>query len=382
MKILLIPMSAIAETAGPVSRCRRIAIALGKAGATVATCMAEDVNYKAIDGIHNYYLDIPMPFGLPKFIATRTFPIAQKLGITSRKTVSSFDDVLRITGNIDYKYLKKSVQSIRRAIQDFKPDIVYSEFNISAFIAAKIEGVKIYATVSYPTQYTYAHNSKNAKGLNRLLNEFSIGSVDSALQLFDWADKAFCPSIRELEPIDKDNVVFIGALKDMTPKTCTRNKILVYMGNGTVPASLTQKVVSQAFADSNYDVYIASKYLKPNDSGNIHIAPRWDFDTMLHEAVCFINHGGQNSICDGLLYGVPQIVVPGKVFERRYNAKSLTDNNAGILLEFSDFNADNLRAAAEIAINNTSMKENAIALGKKLASSGGINLLVSCILKQ
>ena len=382
MKILLIPMSAIAETAGPVSRCRRIAIALGKAGATVATCMAEDVNYKAIDGIHNYFLDIPMPFGLPKFIATRTFPIAQKLGITSRKTVSSFDDVLRITGNIDYKYLKKSVQSIRRAIQDFKPDIVYSEFNISAFIAAKIEGVKIYATVSYPTQYTYAHNSKNAKGLNRLLNEFSIGSVDSALQLFDWADKAFCPSIRELEPIDKDNVVFIGALKDMTPKTCTRNKILVYMGNGTVPASLTQKVVSQAFADSNYDVYIASKYLKPNDSGNIHIAPRWDFDTMLHEAVCFINHGGQNSICDGLLYGVPQIVVPGKVFERRYNAKSLTDNNAGILLEFSDFNADNLRAAAEIAINNTSMKENAIALGKKLASSGGINLLVSCILKQ
>jgi len=154
------------------------------------------------------------------------------------------------------------------------------------------------------------------------------------------------------------------------------------MGNGTVPASLTQKVVSQAFTDSNYEVYIASKYLKPNDSGNIHIAPRWDFDTMLHEAVCFINHGGQNSICDGLLYGVPQIVVPGKVFERRYNAKSLTDNNAGILLEFSDFNADKLRAAAEIAINNTSMKENAIALGKKLASSGGINFLVSCILKQ
>jgi UDP:flavonoid glycosyltransferase YjiC (YdhE family) len=101
---------------------------------------------------------------------------------------------------------------------------------------------------------------------------------------------------------------------------------------------------------------------------------------MLHEAVCFINHGGQNSICDGLLYGVPQIVVPGKVFERRYNAKSLTDNNAGILLEFYDFNADHLRAAAEIAINNPSMKENAIALGKKLASSGGINYLADCIL--
>ena len=72
-------MSASAETAGPVSRCRRIAVALNKAGASVATCMAEDVNYKPIDGIHNYFLDIPMPFGLPKFIASRTFPIAQKM---------------------------------------------------------------------------------------------------------------------------------------------------------------------------------------------------------------------------------------------------------------------------------------------------------------
>lgn len=373
-------MSAIAETAGPVSRCRRIAVALNKAGASVATCMAEDVNYKPIDGIHNYFLDIPMPFGLPKFIASRTFPIAQKLGITSRKTVASFDDVLRITGNTDYNYLKKSVQSIRNAIQDFKPDAVYSEFNISAFIAAKIEGIKIYATVSYPTQYTYAHNHGYAKGLNRLLQEFSIDKVDSALQLFDWADKAFCPSIKDLEPIDKDNVTFIGALKTASPRTCARNKILVYMGNGTISASKTQKVVSRAFSGGEYDVYIASKYLKPNDSGNIHIAPRWDFDTMLPEATCFVNHGGQNSICDGLLYGVPQIVVPGKVFERKYNAKSLTDNGAGVSLDHSDFDADSLRAAAYSLIHNPETMQNALALGKKLASAGGINLLTDSIL--
>ena len=167
-------MAAVAETAGPASRCRLLATELAKAGAEVATCMAEDVNYKPIDGIKNFFLDVPMPFGLPKFIATRTFPIAQKLGITSRKTVASFDDVLNITGNINYNYLKKSVNSIRAAIQEFRPDIVYSEFNMSAFIAAKIEKITTYAIVSYPSQYEYAHNTKLAKGLNRLLDEFSI----------------------------------------------------------------------------------------------------------------------------------------------------------------------------------------------------------------
>ena len=372
-------MSAIAETAGPVSRCRRIAEAFAGAGAEVATCMAEDVNFKAVNGVRNYFLDIPMPFGLPAFIAKRTFPIAQKLGITSRKTVSSFDDVLRITGNLDYNYLKKSVQSIRHAIRDFNPDIVYSEFNISAFIAAIVEDKKICATVSYPTQYGYAHNSRYATGLNRLLKDFGLDSVDSALQLFDWADIEICPSIRELEPIN-DNVIFCGALKNVLPKECSRNKILVYMGNGTVPASKMLKVVSKAFAGSGYEVFIASKYLDKRDIDNIHIAPRWDFDSLLHESVCFINHGGQNSICDGLQHGVPQIVVPGKVFERKYNAQSLVDNNAGVCLNYEDFNADTLRKTAERVINSAEMRTNALALGQKLSLAGGVDLVVKILL--
>ena len=381
MRVLIVPMSAIAETAGPVSRCVMLAKALKNAGAEVATCMAEDVNYKVVNGVRNYFLDIPMPLGLPAFIAKRTFPIAQKLGITSRKTVSSFDDVLRITGNLDYNYLKKSVQSIRYAIRDFNPDIVYSEFNISAFIAAIIEDKKICATVSYPTQYGYAHNSRYATGLNCLLKDFGLDCVDSALQLFDWADIKICPSIRELEPIDNGNVIFCGALKSVTLKDCHRNKILVYMGNGTISASKTEKVITQAFANSEYEVFIASKYLEKKDIKNIHIAPRFNFDQLLHESVCFINHGGQNSICDGLIYGVPQIVVPGKVFERRYNAKSLTDNNAGVAVDYSDFTAENIRTIADRIIKSNEMRQNALTLGKKLTAAGGLSLIVNNILK-
>lgn len=54
------------------------------------------------------------------------------MSITNRKSVNSFDDVLHLTGNTDYKYPEKSVSDIRKAIQDFDPDVIYSEFNISA----------------------------------------------------------------------------------------------------------------------------------------------------------------------------------------------------------------------------------------------------------
>ncbi|MBP5707054.1 MAG: hypothetical protein J6W76_07185, partial [Spirochaetales bacterium] len=296
-------MSAIAETAGPVSRCKILAETFQNNGITAATCMANDINFKKIDGIPNYYLDIPMPFGLPKVIASRMFPLAQKLGLTARKTVRSFDEVLLMTGNLDYKYLKKSVASIRIAVKDFKPDVIYSEFNISAMIAARLENIPLWTTVSYPTQPSYAHNARLAAGLNKLLEEFHIPRVESTLHLFDWADKKFCPSIKELEPFN-DDVTFCGALKTMPPTEKARNKILVYMGNGTISAAATKNVITQAFAGSIYDVFIASKYLKAQTCGNIHIAARWDFNQMLDEAVLFINHGGQNSIIDGLIHCV------------------------------------------------------------------------------
>ena len=392
MKILVVPMAAMAETAGPSSRCRQLVEGFRLAGIDVATCRAEDVNYKSIDGVQNYFLDIPMPMGLPKPIATRTFPIAQKLGITSKKTVNSFDQVLRFTGNLDYKYLKKSVESVRDAIQEYNPDIVYSEFNISAIVAAKKEGIPLYTTVSYPTQHEYAHDSRLTGGLNHLLDKMRLPRVYSALQLFDWADKRFCPSIRELEPIEElkgeeDSICYCGTFKaaeDIGSKkigVSSRDKILVYMGNGTVSATKTLSVMREAFGDNKfiegkYEVYIASSYLKEESIENIHIAPRWDFSKLLDEALVYINHGGQNSIVDGLLQGVPQIMVPGKVFERKYNAESVADADAGIVIDFRDFDATHIKDAFEKITSSDTMSDSSRKLGDMLRNAGGITNII------
>lgn len=362
-------MAAMAETSGPVSRCCKLVKGYKQAGAQVATCMAEDVNFRSVPGITNYFLDIPMPLGLPEPIAAKTFPVAQKLGITSHKAVPSFDEVLHLTGNLDYKYIAKSVSDIRRAIVEFKADIVYSEFSISAIIAAKLENAKLFATVSYPTQHSYAHSAKLSHGLNRFLLENGLPKVESALKLFEWADERYCFSIKELEPF-AEGVTFCGALKKvhMDVHERERNKILVYMGNGTITAKKMKDEISEAFRGSPYDVYIASSYLKEETDGNIWIAHRWEFDELLDDACLFINHGGQNSIVDGLLHGVPQITVPGKVFERRFNAESLVKNNAGIMIEQDDFHAEVIREKAKKVIVSDKMRESARELGRKLNS--------------
>ena len=378
MKILIVPMAAMAETFGPSSRCRILAEEFAKAGLEAATCRAEDVNYKPIDGIKNFFLEIPMPMGLPAPIAKKMFPVAQKTGITARKTVNSFDQVLFLTGNLDYNYIKKSVASVRKAIREFQPDIVYSEFNISAIIAAHIESVPLCCTVSYPTQHAYANKPELSKGLNRYLREKGLSQVDSALQLFDLADKSFCPSIPELEPIKKEKVFFCGTLKGKREydHAGNRNKIVVYMGNGTISAKKMKKVITEAFSKSRYDVYIASSYLGEEDTDNIHIAPYWDFEELLETAALFINHGGQNSIIDGLIHGVPQIVVPGKIFERRYNAGCIENNNAGAVVSSKEFTPDIIRSTADQLINSKIISDNAQKLGEKLLSAGGVETIL------
>ena len=400
MKVLISAMSAMAETAGPSGRARLLVEHLKNVGIEVATCMAEDVNYNPIEGVKNYYLEVPMPLGLPKTIASRTFPIAQKLGIIEKKNVKSFEDVLHFTGNIDYNYLIKSVEDIRKAIADFNPDIVYSEFNISAIIAAKIENKPLYATISYPTQTEHSSNPKYAKGLKKFLKENNLPDVSSSLDLFKWADKTFVPSIYELEPIDNDNVTFCGTwkdLKDINPNNDNlngndgiendgngndgdnKNIIIVYMGNGTISPKRMLNEIKNAFIGTDYEVYIASLGLEKQEYENIHVDKRWDFSKLLNDSVLFINHGGQNSMIDGLIYGVPQLICPGRVFERIYNGKSVENLGAAKVLNLDEFKSEIIKAESEKLINDNQFRKNSKFIGDKLKSCGGIDCIIDAI---
>lgn len=382
MRVLIIPMSAMAETAGSFSRTILLTDALKEANIDTAVCFAKDVNYKPINHVKCYFLSVPMPLGLPKIIATHTFPMARKLGITNRKSVNSFDEVLHLTGNTDYKYLKNNVSDIRNAIQDFNPNVIYSEFNISAIIAGKIEKKKIFITASFPTQYTYANTPRYACGLNRLLKEYGFAPVKSCLDLFSWADKKFVPSCYELEPFQNKNVIFCGTWKRISPAISkNRNKILVYMGNGTISQKKMVREISAAFRNVGFSVYIAGKGLQKRCFDNIQTAPYFDFNQLLPQSVLYINHGGQNSVIDGLIYGVPQLICAGKVFERRYNAGSIVKIGAGLEIPYKAFTGRNIKAAADKIISENKYRENALKIGNVLLSQGGTENIIHSLEK-
>lgn len=289
MRVLIAPMSAMAETSGPFSRAVALCNKLIERKHEVALCSAEDINYRSIENVKNYYAPIPSPFGTPLFMGKRMLKIAQLLGVQEKKKVNSYEQVLHFVGAINKKHFYEDVFYIRKAIQDFQPDVVYAEFRISAIIAS---------------------NPEYSTGVKGFLKENKSPSIESVLDIFNWADLKVVPSSYELEPIDDKNTFFTGPFSVPTVKTVEspKNKIIAYMGSCTITPKKVISNLTKAFEHTNFEIYIATEQVKPYQHNNINVDRRFDFSELMPEAIAYINHGGQNSIMAGLIYGVPQII--------------------------------------------------------------------------
>lgn len=383
MKVLIAPMSAMAETSGPFSRAAALCHKLIERGHEVAFCAAKDVNYKNIENIINYYAPIPSPLGMPMCIGERMLKMAQLLGIQQKKKVNSFEQVLKFVGVLNYNHFSQDVFCIRKAIQDFKPDVVYAEFRIAAIVASKLENIKVVTGYSYPVQKSFASNPEYSTGIKRFIMENKLPAIESVLDIFNWADLKVVPSSYELEPIIDKNTIFTGpfSVPNIRSVQEKRNKIIAYMGTGTITPKAIISNLTKAFEQTNFEIFVATEQVSPYEDNNINVNRRFDFSKLMPEAIAYINHGGQNSIMTGLIYGVPQIICPGNVFERRYNAASIVNLGAGVSLEVSEFNAETIKSMVNNFNENSIYENNSKKAGEQLLSLGGVNKVVD-ILEQ
>lgn len=377
-------MAAMAETSGPFSRAKALAVALLQKGHIPAFCAAKDINYQPVNGVREYFAPVPSPMGLPMAIGKRAFGIAQRLGVQQRRKVHSFEEVLFIVGAIQERFFAEDVAAVRRAIRDFKPEVVYAEFRPAAIVAARMEKIPVATGYSYPARKAYASSPQYSRGVRKFIKEQGLEEVESVLDIFEWADIKIVPSCHKLEPMDDPKVVFTGPFSPLAPRppstaNPSKNAIVVYMGNGSIPYSKQVAVLQQAFQGGACHVYIASYQADTADMGNIHVARRFDFTTILPGAAVFINHGGQNSILTGIMAGVPQLVFPGNVFERQYNAHSLERENIGKGYLDSEFNPTSIVEAVQSIKAFPGFPENICRIQDQLTQLGGIERAIQAI---
>ena len=372
-------MLARSQMGGPWSRAQQIARAFLSRGHEVALAWGDDGN--CVDPVApTFEIPVPSPLGLPEAIARHTFPLASRLGLMGRKPVHSFEEVLWLTGSLDYRYSCVAVEKLREFMRTWCPDVVYSEFNLAAVIAARAEGISCVGSGSQPTTAVYASSPRKSAGIRRLLREMGMPAPASSLTILQGMKRRFIPSCPSLEPEVGERATycgFLGEVPQLDARSTDRDCAVGYLGSGSVPAGVAVRVGRQISSALGCDVYVAGvpEAVYTADGREIHCAPRLNFAELLPRARVMVHHGGQNSMMDALAYEVPQVVVPGRVFERQFNAEAVERTHCGLSVR-----APKPALIAEAAlrlVNETPLSAGLPKLRDELSELGGTERIVS-----
>ena len=354
-------MVARSRMGGPWSRAQRVARAFQDAGHEAVLAWGDDGNC-ANPIAPTLEIPVPSPLGLPEVIARHTFPLASRLGLMGRKPVHSFEEVLWLTGALDERYTRAAVDALRAHMRAIRPDVVYSEFNLATVIAARAEGVPCVGSAS---------------GIRRLLREMGIPAPASSLTVLEGVRRRFIPSCPTLEPRAGERAVYCGFLDEPPVLTATpRDCALVYLGAGSVPAGVAVRAGRELAEALGCDVYVAgvAEAVQTVGDHEVTCAPRFDFADLLPRARVFVHHGGQNSMMDALSYEVPQVIVPGRVFERQFNAEAVENVRCGLTVRESK--PALIARAARTLVDEPALTSGIRGLRAELSSLGGVARIV------
>lgn len=369
-------MLARSRMSGPWSRAQQIARAFLSRGHEVTLAWGKDGN--CVDPVASTFeIPVPSPLGLPEAIARHTFPLASRLGLMGRKPVHSFEEVLWLTGALDEHYTRAAVELLRTHMRARRPDVVYSEFNLAVVIAARAEGICCVGSGSQPTTASYASNPRKSAGIRRLLREMGMPAPASSLTILEGMRRRFIPSCPTLEPRAGERAVYCGFLDEPPALTAApRDCALVYLGAGSVPAGVAVCAGRELAEVLSCDVYVAgvSEAVQAVGDHEVTCAPRFDFAELLPRTRVFVHHGGQNSMMDALSYEVPQVIVPGRVFERQFNAEAVENARCGLTVRASQ--PALIARAARTLVDEPALTSGIRGARAELSSLGGAARIV------
>lgn len=335
MKCLLIPISFISKNLSDTSLVK----ALTRAFDEVAICANEEYEVE----------------GITFFPLTKPSLSTYRLNKANQVDINSFDDYLYQYNLTDKKFLINEIETICEAIDEYKPDIIYSHNNISAIITAKIFNLPCFSTYSYLIN-RHSINRKAINNINYVLAHYQMAQVLNIPELYASVKHKFVFNLSKYEPIDSDDITYVGKILDNLCSTYQKN-IVVNLPNTLISEKKQLKVIKESFMNSTYQVEMyGRKY--PGNYANIHVSNNLMLHSALANAQVFIHDGSNNNIDLGLQYQVGQIIIPNHFNHHGFNADYMCEENCAFRLSQSLFNVKYLYESFKALVDNPKYIEN------------------------
>jgi UDP:flavonoid glycosyltransferase YjiC (YdhE family) len=386
MKVLLTVFSPPTGSYGSLTRVMALAKGFLARGHSVSFCasgqiaaLLETKQFKV------HLMPEPTMLGLAKPISNIIQNRSQHVQIPVKegKAIGSVWFVYFMTGLLHPKFLKKLVQAQIIIIQNEKPDIIVTEMDLGAYLAAcitKTPLVTTFAMIALAGRHTFFWY-KAQRVIQTVLKEYGCAhATEPEKMLMNQLVLKVIPSIPELDGTDPDqeNICYAGnllePLKDEQndfPIDQNKRYVFVYLGTGSISLQKAEAVLPDVFkADPNVVCYVAAQSISSGYKiGNVNFLPYVPAEKLIPYCDLVICHGGLNTITQSIGYGVPLLMFPGPIFERRYNAEMVAKNAAGAMGELSNFSVHWIRKHYE---NRNAFDEGVKFLQQKFSQYQGV----------
>ncbi len=296
-------------------------------------------------------------------------------------------------------YLRHALAAEQRAVEQFRPDVLFSEFKLTAAITAGATGIPLVSTACSPADQRFVSDlfepgrSPNhdgaVTGFNRILDEHGQAPVKDVSELFFTRSRMkIAPTIQELEPLlaDVPDLHYVGYLLydrwELAPlsaglieRTRAKQVVFVYLGSGEIGPDSYTRVLPEAFDKSEFHAVVAvGDHPRvpelPESTSNITWVRFVPGRSMLRCSQAVIFHGGQNTAMSAIMDKVPSLVFPGHDFERYFNARSIERVGAGLCRGVQDFTPAKVLDTIRELRNPAYAKANE-TYGRKILRQGG-----------
>ncbi len=380
MNVLFLPLITRGSAIGTISRCLAIAEILREKGHSVSFLTGE----QSLGHVEKA--------GFPYRIGPMPDPAGPLHPLRNLADVALFLNLTRES------YVRDSFKNELLAIDRFAPDVLFSEFKLTASVSAARTGIPLVSTACTPAHPDFLSplfpgtgkgSGEAAKGFNHLLEKEGMDPVQDVAELFFMRSSLkIVPSTPELEPLLQgvENLHYVGYLlydrweKAPLPPGLLRavtvpHVVFAYFSMGEIGPDKYVEVLPRAFDDTEFHLVVATGShpdlpALPESTSNVSFFRMVPGISVLDRSDAVIFHGGQNTAMASLLHGVPSLIFPGSDFERDFNARGMARIGAGIHMKSEDFTPGKIRDSLGGLIKGR-YRHNARVHGQGLRELGG-----------
>jgi hypothetical protein len=355
MRVLIPLFSPPTGTWGSLTRLMALARHFRDRGDSPAFCASGFVHRTLIEkGFASFETPGTTMLGLPRPVSDLLLARSQRMAppVKEGRDLGNVWLLYFFTGLAKTSYLRRLAAAEMRAVRAFKPDLLLTEMDPGAYLVARLTGLPLVTTYASVARLGIGSFfwRKVRKAMNDVLRRHGV-KVDSNPEdlAFGAGVLKLIPSIPELDGTDpsRGDVCYTGNLLEPVQAAGARflpepGKLYVfcYFGTGSVSLDRAERVLPRVFNENSDAIcLVAAQSVKRDFAvGNVRFTSYVPARDLLPHCFATMCHGGLNTVTQSLEAGVPLLVFPGAIFERRANARSVERAGGGFMGERSDFN--------------------------------------------